>query len=399
MKSLSVKCALVVFCSILFFLLSCQSTVQNNADSLDEDGDPPISLKRGVSNNGQGDTRVCDLKQGSAVVLMYHKFDESDYPSTSVTIEQFMQQMEFFKNNGYTVVSLDKIVSAVKGHIPFGEKWIAITIDDAYRSFLKAKPILENYNYPYTIFVNTEAVDKNYISSMTWEDLKGVVQSGLGELAAHSHTHGHLVQDMNTEQRRRDILFSVERIYQSTSLMPRFFSYPFGEVSSKLVEEIKAMDQVLARPFHFLAAFSTQSGPVGCSSNLFTLPRFAINERYGVVDDLFRIKVSSRHLPVYDYHPKNKAICVEDQVQKIYFSTEPKLDLENMRCYASRGNKAHVHISNGLVTVALEKPLGFGLSNPNDIRERLNCTAHYRGRYFWYGREFTILKNSDECSD
>lgn len=401
MKVLNIeKCVLisVVFFSGLFFLLSCQSTVRNNVESLEED-DPPISLKRDISNNGQEDSRVCDLKQGSAVVLMYHKFDESSYPSTSVTIEQFMRQMEFFKNNGYTVVSLDKIVSAVKGHIPFGKKWIAITIDDAYKSFLKAKPILESYNYPYTIFVNTEAVDQNYSSSMTWEDLKGIVQSGLGELAAHSHTHGHLVQDMDTEQRKGDVLVSVERIYQSTSLMPRFFSYPFGEVSSKLVEEIKAMDQVLARPFHFSAAFSTQSGPVGCSSNPFTLPRFAINERYGVVDNLFKIKVSSRHLPVYDYHPKNKAICVEDKVRKIYFSTEPGLDLKNMRCYASRGNKAYVHISNGLVTVTLEKPLGFGLSNPNDIRERLNCTAHYRGRYFWYGREFTILKNSDECDN
>lgn len=330
---------------------------------------------------------------------MYHKFDEP-YKSTSVTIEQFMEQMEFFKNNGYTIVPLNKVVSAAKGHIPFGERWIAITIDDAYKSFLKVKPILETYQYPYTIFVNTEAVDKQFKSSMTWEDLKNIVSSGLGELAAHSHTHGHLVQDMDSEQRQKDILFSVERIYQSTSIMPRFFSYPFGEVSSNLIKEIKSMNQAAAKSFQFFAALSTQSGPVGCSSDLFTLPRFAINERYGVLNDLFKIKINSRHLPVYDYHPKNKAICVEQQVSKIYFSTNPNIDLTQMRCFASRGNKTSVSVSNGLVTVTLEKPLGFGLSNPSDTRERVNCTARYKdGRYFWYGREFTILKNSDECSD
>ncbi|MDE0118752.1 MAG: polysaccharide deacetylase family protein [Bdellovibrionales bacterium] len=329
---------------------------------------------------------------------MYHKFDEP-YKSTSVTMEQFIEQMEFFKNNGYKVVSLSKIVSAVKGHIPFGEKWIAITIDDAYKSFLKAKPILETYQYPYTMFVNTQAVDENYKSSMSWDDLKAIVQSGLGELAAHSHTHGHLVQDMNSEQRTRDILVSVERIFQNTSTMPRFFSYPFGEVSNNLIEEVKNMNQVLlGKPFYFEAAFSTQSGPVGCSSNLFSLPRFAINEKYGLIDDLFKIKVNSLHLPIYDYHPKNKAICVEQQINKVYFSTDPSIDLRNMRCYASRGNLASVDISDGLVTVSLEKPLGHGLSNPNDIRERLNCTAYYKGRYIWYGREFTILKNSPECS-
>ncbi len=389
-----------VFITLLFVCLftSCQSTFNNNSSTPGDD--LPPSFKRGINNSNFSEDRgPCDLQQGSAVVIMYHKFDES-YKSTSVTIEQFMEQMEFFKNNGYTVVPLDKVVSAAKGHIPFGKKWIAITIDDAYKSFLKAKPILETYQYPYTVFVNTEAVDKQFKSSMTWEDLRSIVQSGLGELAAHSHTHSHLVQDVSSEQRQRDILFSVERIYQNTTVMPRFFSYPFGEVSNNLIEEVKNMDQVAARSFQFFAAFSTQSGPVGCSSDLFTLPRFAINERYGVINDLFKIKMNSRHLPVYDYHPKNKAICVEQQVNKIYLSTDPKIDLSNMRCFASRGNKAHVHVSDGLVTVSLEQPLGFGLSNPNDIRERVNCTAPYRdGRYFWYGREFTILKNSAECDN
>ena len=383
----------------LFFFISCQSTTKHNAHNLEGAMDSlPASFKRSINQTSSSEQRPCDLKQGSAVVLMYHKFDEP-YKSTSVTIDQFIEQMEFFKNNGYEIVPLGKVVSAVNGHIPFGEKWIAITIDDAYKSFLKAKPILETYDYPYTVFVNTQAVDENYKSSMNWDDLRVIVRSGLGELAAHSHTHGHLVQDMGSEQRMRDILVSVERIYQNTSIMPRFFSYPFGEVSNNLIEEIKSMDQVLGKPFYFSAAFSTQSGPVGCSSNTFTLPRFAINEKYGVVNDLFKIKINSRHLPVYDYHPKNKAVCVEQQINKVYFSTDPNINLRDMRCYASRGNSASVDISNGLITGSLEKPLGHGLSNPNDIRERLNCTAHYKGRYFWYGREFTILKNSSECSE
>ena len=394
---------IIILYSLFFLFISCQSTnnEDSNIHSIVELDQLPSNFKRSTSNinnfspSGQ---RPCGPLQNSAVVLMYHKFDEP-YPSTSVTIEQFIQQMEFFKTNGYTVVPLDKVVSAAKGHIAFGEKWIAITIDDAYKSFLKAKPILETYQYPYTIFVNTEAVDKQFKSSMTWKDLKSIVQSGLGELASHSHTHNHLVQDVSSEQRQRDILFSVERIYQNTSIMPRFFSYPFGEVSSNLIKEVKSMNQVMAQPFHFTAAFSTQSGPVGCSSDIFTLPRFAINEKYGVVNDQFKIKMNSRHLPVYDYHPKNKSVCVEQKVDKIYFSTSQDINIDNMRCYASRGNKASVHISNGLVTVSLEKPLGFGLSNPKDIRERLNCTVYYKGRYFWYGREFTILKNSNECSN
>ncbi len=393
---------LIIILSLLSFLISCQSTTNNEVQASDTNSSNtlPASLNKDMNNHRSTavEQRPCDLKQGSAVVLMYHKFGEP-YKSTSVTVEQFMQQMAFLKNNGYTVVPLDKVVSAVKGHIPFGKKWIAITIDDAYKSFLKAKPILETHQYPYTVFVNTEAVDKQYTSSMNWEDLSNIAQSDLGELAAHSHTHGHLVQDMDTTQRVRDILLSVERIYQNTSTMPKFFSYPFGEVSDNLIKEIQNIDQVLAKSFHFSAAFSTQSGPVGCSSNIFALPRFAINEKYGVINELFKIKLTSLHLPVIDYHPKNKAICVEEGVNRVYFSIPSDIDLKDMRCYVSRGNSASVDISaDGLVTILLSKPLGFGLSNPNNNRERLNCTAYYNGRYFWYGREFTILKNSNECN-
>ena len=383
----------------LCFFISCKSNVNNDISVLDTSVSPLASNRKINNSQPSFETHrsVCDAQEGSAVVLMYHKFDEP-YESTSVTVKQFIEQMEFFRQNGYTVVPLGQVVSAVKGHIPFGEKWVAITIDDAYKSFLKAKPVLESYRYPYTVFVNTEAVDRQYTSSMNWEDLKGIVKSDLGELAAHSHTHGHLVQDMDSAQRGRDILLSVERIYQNTGTMPLFFSYPFGEVSSNLIQEIKNMNQVLGKSFQFSAAFSTQSGPVGCSSSIFSLPRFAINKKYGVVDELFKIKINSRHLPVYDYHPKNKAVCVEEEISKLYFSTDSNINIQNMRCYASRGNKATVSVSEGLVTVSLGKPLGFGLNNPKDIRERVNCTAYYKGGYFWYGREFTILKNSSECS-
>ena len=341
--------------------------------------------------------QACDLSQGSAVVLMYHRFDEP-FESTSISVDTFIQQMEFLKTEGYKVVSLKELVSALQNRsLPQDSRWIAITIDDAYKSFLKVAPILDQYQYPYTIFVNTEAVQAGYSSSMTWEDLKEIALSPLGELSAHSHTHKHLVS-MGQEQRKQDVLLSVELIQKNTSADVAFFSYPFGEVSQALIEDIKSIDQAGGQAFHFLAGFSTQSGPVGCSSDLFALPRFAMNEKYGQVNDLLKIKLNSVHLPVYDYHPKNKTVCVESKIDKIYFSTPLGIDLKDIRCYPNRGNKATVNVSKGLVTVSLKNPLGFGLKNPVDIRERVNCTAHYKGHYFWYGREFTILENSTECS-
>ncbi len=378
-----------------FFLLACQSPNLNGQSSKKNTSSSPDLTKSTDPVPPKKPSKECDLNSGSAVVLMYHRFD-APYESTSISMETFVQQMEFFKTEGYRVVSLKELVSALQNRsLPSHGKWVALTIDDAYKSFLKARPVLETYQYPYTIFVNTEAVEKQYASSMTWEDLKQIASSRWGTLSAHSHTHGHLLT-MTPEQRKKDILLSVELIHKNTGVLPEFFSYPFGEVSQAFLEEIKGF-RFEGREL-FLAGFATQSGPVGCSSDIFSLPRFAMNEKYGTVDDLFKIKIQSRHLPVYDYHPRNKALCLKEKRDKIYFSTLPDIDLSRMQCYSNRGHNLNVSAGKGMVTVSLDRPLGFGVEDPVDVRERINCTVgDKKGRYFWYGREFALLKDSEEC--
>ena len=343
---------------------------------------------------------ACTLQNGAAVVLMYHRFDE-EYDSTSIAVEKFHQHMQFFKDQGYSVVPISTIISAINGSIPFGDKWVTITVDDAYKSFLKVKPILEKFNYPYTIFVSTETVDQKNKNYMSWDDLKQIADSNLGELAAHSHTHAYLVRDFTAQERQRDILLSVKKIYENTGILSRFFAYPYGETSENLIEEVKNMQEIIDEEnFYFLAAFSTQSGPVGCSSDLFSLPRFAMNEQYGIINDLFKTKVNSLHLPVYDVSPENKAICVSNSTNRLSFSTIANVDSNNLHCYGSRGNSVSVQVSKNRVTLKLKNALGAGVRNTADARERVNCTLRDRttNRFFWYGQEFTILNNSRECS-
>ena len=414
---------LTLFITGFIFINSCKST--SEPETLSSYKSLSMSTQRQITSEGSKQLVTvqkanahsiqtftnkksrCALYSGSAAVLMYHRFDE-EYDSTSIELEKFSQQMQFFKNQGYSVVPISTIISAMTGSIPFGEKWIAITIDDAYKSFLKAKRILEKFNYPYTIFVSTEAIDREHSDYMNWNDLKQIAESHLGELAAHTHTHAYLVRDLTTQQRRKEIMLSVKKIYENTRVLPRFFSYPYGETSKNLINEVKNIQEIIdGENFYFLAAFSTQSGPVGCSSDLFSLPRFAMNERYGVINDLFRIKINSLHLPVYDVFPENKSVCVSESTDELRFSTadfglseSTNIDLQNLRCYGNRGNSVTVQLSDDIVKLQLEHPLGVGLKNTADVRERVNCTLHdgTTNRFFWYGQEFTILDNSSECT-
>ena len=40
-------------------------------------------------------------KQGSGIVLVYHRFDEQKHPSTSISSQNFNEQLQYLKKNNY----------------------------------------------------------------------------------------------------------------------------------------------------------------------------------------------------------------------------------------------------------------------------------------------------------
>ena len=49
-----------------------------------------------------------------AVIIMYHRFDEQDYPTTNIRLEQFDEHLAELTSGKYTVMSLPDIVAAMK---------------------------------------------------------------------------------------------------------------------------------------------------------------------------------------------------------------------------------------------------------------------------------------------
>lgn len=71
-----------------------------------------------------------------AHILVYHRFDEPRHASTDISIQNLRAQFEYFKNNGYEVVKLSRLVDAVNAGEPIPDNWIVITIDDGYKAFI-----------------------------------------------------------------------------------------------------------------------------------------------------------------------------------------------------------------------------------------------------------------------
>ena len=107
------------------------------------------------------------------VVLQYHHISDSTPPSTSTSNSLFRAQLDHIEKLGLTVADLPEATrQALAGELE-NEQQVAITFDDAYESvYTNAAPLLHERDYPYTIFINTDAVGKQ--GYMTWQQLNGL---------------------------------------------------------------------------------------------------------------------------------------------------------------------------------------------------------------------------------
>lgn len=201
-----------------------------------------------------------------AHVLIYHRFGDSRYPSTNTSTEQLRAHFDFLRDNNYTVVKLDDLIYKLKNKETIPDKWVAITIDDGYKSFYtNAFKIFKEYNYPFTIFAYVEATNRNYSDFMNWGELKEI--STLGSVEYHSYSHPHM-----TNTPKEQLIFDFEKGIQifekQLGYKPKYFTYPYGEMN-------EATDDIV-KQYSFDAVFNQNNGAINLNSNVNNLDRLVV---------------------------------------------------------------------------------------------------------------------------
>ena len=91
--------------------------------------------------------------------LCYHGFtldNESGFlPKLFIDPDVFTARMRYLKENGYTVITLDQAVQALRaGTVP--RDAVVLTIDDGfYGVYSRAAPILRFYDFPATLYLTS----------------------------------------------------------------------------------------------------------------------------------------------------------------------------------------------------------------------------------------------------
>ena len=154
-------------------------------------------------NNSNSDENNSKYYSGDSGILslMYHRFNENEYPSTNIRMNIFKEQMDTIRNLNYKFYDPKYFID--KFSEPKEKKEILVTIDDGFKSFYnEAWPYLKENEIPFILFISTEPVGRN--GYMNWDEIKEIEKSKIGFIGHHSHTHEYLI-DMDYKDFVNDI--------------------------------------------------------------------------------------------------------------------------------------------------------------------------------------------------
>lgn len=214
-------------------------------------------------------------------VLAYHSVvDESaaenqkQYFPQTISAQMLIKHFNWLKENGYNVISWQQVIDAENGKGTLPDNAVLLSFDDGYETMYNVIfPLLKAYNYPavfapVTGWLDTPANQKiAYADKMldrsvfaTWSQVKEMEQSGLVEVASHTHnlhnginanpSGGQLpaviapeykngkyeTEDAYKNRLKSDFAHTVQTLVNHIGKKPRVMVWPYGQFNDVAVQ-------------------------------------------------------------------------------------------------------------------------------------------------------------------
>jgi peptidoglycan/xylan/chitin deacetylase (PgdA/CDA1 family) len=320
----------------------------------------------------------------SAVILQYHNISTETADITSISPKQFKAHIDWLEKNHFEILPLGQVVNTLKSGDGFKHTHIAaITFDDAHISVCtEAWELLKKKQIPFTVFINSEAVDSNYVSQCSWEQLKTMSDSGLMTAANHGHKHLHMVRHGKQsykdwkKQMQQEIETTQALIQKHIGTDHKLFAYPYGEYNEELSELVKGLGFI---------GFGQHSGAIGTFSDFTTLPRFPASGQYANLETL-SVKLMSLAFPGQVTPLNTNPVSPEGKDNPPKLKLSPEKDIGTLTCFDSSTGKPIQVKQYGKDYIAQHhSKLGEG-------RTRYNCTSpsEEAKRFYWISHQWLV---------
>lgn len=175
--------------------------------------------------------------------LAYHLVDGKFYAGvTRVTPRAFARQIKYLADHGFNSCLPDEEAQTVPTAKP-----VCITFDDGYECvYSNAFPVLQGHGFRACVFVIAGYVGKGNawdvrlsapVRHLSWQQLSALAAAGW-EIGSHSLSHVPLTSV--SQARLRSELRDSKALLEDRMGRPvRFFSYPFGVFSARVVAAVQ----------------------------------------------------------------------------------------------------------------------------------------------------------------
>lgn len=275
---------------IATLLLSCVLLDRHDTPQLEPPGTSQVDAPESGENAQEPEREIPEeVVAGTSTVdyppdleipiLMYH---DIGFPAGGLTVTPAMlaEQVDTLKSAGYSTVSLDTLLMAMRNEpASLPEKPVVLCFDDAYaKVYSDAYPILKERGFTAALFVITGLVGKQ--GYVTWEQIDELVEEGW---TVGCHTARHLdLTTLGSEGLRSEIADARAVLQEKTGQPVLSFCYPSGRYNDQVVQAV--MDA------GYYGAVTTVPGVARFSDPPFTLDRVRVDGREGIAS--FKAKLS-----------------------------------------------------------------------------------------------------------
>jgi len=268
--------------------------------------------------------------QANAHIFVYHRFEDPKHPTTSTSISELKKEFDYFKKYNYKVVPLETILVRLKEKKDIPSNWIALTIDDAYKSFYtNGLKIFKEYKYPFTLYVYVEATNRHYGDFMRWEEIKEA--SRYGKIGLHSYSHPRLTK-ISSDTIYNDTKKAYDIFYKKLGYYPKTYAYPYGEYDDRVKNILKK--------FNFEAILNQSTGTVNKDSDIYDIHRIALVGKVNIEH-----KLRYKTLKVKWIEPKQ--FPKDGILKKVVAKVNPKI--KKLKLYITGDGWRDIKTKNGIV--------------------------------------------------
>ena len=292
--------------------------------------------------------------QSAARILAYFRVGQDDFPQANVTLEQFKEHLAALKAQGAHVLPLDKVIQAFEDEMPLPPKTVVITFDGNDKSVVTvAAPLLEEHNYPFTVFLVPSRIEAQSSHQLTWADVKALKKSPLASLGLQAP-----FPSKNEETIRAYYNNATARLRDHNIDKIKFLSFLEGRYDQQLL--------TISKRYGFTAMVGQNSGVAYKSGPDDVLPRYVMTEDFAD-PNRFTMIMQSLPLPVKDLTPTLSVL--NDALPSIGFTLNDDLleQKDQLSCFAAGQEKPALQWLGARVEIRLASPIA-------DPRFRVNCT-------------------------